>query len=178
MESNFFRVWLKIVQSILFLTCQSSLKANARWEWKSKHTLELFILHSLYCGVMKPRQTCPLVSRVGTTEQTQHRADVTPGKADQGWPLYSCADANCPVEVRLLPLQLHFSCVIFNSPVNQHSCYGYRVFLFYDAPEKKDLSPFIEKTTNFSKKQKPPGLRGFCFLKSFLQSIILTVDVG
>lgn len=28
-------------------------------------------------------QTCPLVSRVGITEQTQHRADVTFGKADQ-----------------------------------------------------------------------------------------------
>jgi len=30
-------------------------------------------------------QTCPLVSGVGITGQTQHRADVTVGKADQGW---------------------------------------------------------------------------------------------
>jgi len=31
------------------------------------------------------RQTCPLVSGVEITGQTKSRADVTIGKADQGW---------------------------------------------------------------------------------------------
>lgn len=86
MKSKVLNNWLKIVKATYFWLVKFIETVVMQKRWR-KFTTDHSLFANYTVGWWNLRQTCPLVSRVGITGQTTCRADVTNGKADQGWPL-------------------------------------------------------------------------------------------